>query len=323
MENHPITEPSPDFYDGTKLIFLYDENGDIFGLTYGNDNYYYIKNAQNDVIAIANSSGNVIASYTYDAWGKVLSITGDVAWLGQINPIRYRSYYYDNESGYYYLQSRYYNPEIGRFICADGVVSDVGGDVLGYNMFAYCFNNPVNLDDSNGNWPKWVEKVKKAVCLVLSTLILTPIVRGSKDVKKTHVKEEIPIVDGGVIFGGVSLTITTTEEDEEPGLFYKFDDDGNDSSSTGFGVNNNKRSEVGYSDEGNVFSNTQILPFVHVGASLGIDGVGGLIGLDIGNTAIDLEGKVGWGTLLLFPAVVTVLFLCNSGEGNRTPVRQY
>ncbi len=135
--------------DGTKLIFLYDENGDIFGLTYGNDNYYYIKNAQNDVIAIADAWGNILCRYEYDAWGKVLSITGDVAWLGQLNPIRYRSYYYDNESGYYYLQSRYYNPEIGRFINADGFAG-INMDIVSYNIFAYCSNNPVNCSDYSG-----------------------------------------------------------------------------------------------------------------------------------------------------------------------------
>ena len=139
--------------DGTKLIFLYDENGDIFGLTYNGDNYYYIKNAQNDVIAIANTWGNILCRYEYDAWGKVLSITGDVAWFGQLNPIRYRSYYYDNESGLYYLQSRYYNPEIGRFICADEVsVVTVSPDSANYdkNLFAYCDNNPVVRADSSG-----------------------------------------------------------------------------------------------------------------------------------------------------------------------------
>ena len=151
--------------DGTKLIFLYDENGDIFGLTYQDANYYYIKNAQNDVIAIADAWGNILCRYEYDAWGKVLSITGDVAWFGQVNPIRYRSYYYDNESGLYYLKSRYYNPEIGRFICADGLVSTAQG-MLSHNMFAYCNNNPVNMEDSNGDLPRSVKKLASAILSV-------------------------------------------------------------------------------------------------------------------------------------------------------------
>lgn len=75
-------------------------------------------------------------------------------------------YYYDNETGFYYLQSRYYDAEIGRFINADGAIAGVGGDVLGYNQFAYCFNNPVNMEDQSGNWPKWAKKLVVAVAVV-------------------------------------------------------------------------------------------------------------------------------------------------------------
>ena len=130
----------------TVTFFMYDENGDYIGFNYAGVNYYYIKNAQNDVIAIATSSGNVIASYTYDSWGKLISITGSYI-IGYQNPIRYRSYYYDNESGLYYLKSRYYNPEIGRFICAD---EQLNNDSLGNNLFAYCGNNPISRSDSSG-----------------------------------------------------------------------------------------------------------------------------------------------------------------------------
>ena len=96
-----------------------------------------------------------------------LSVTGSKAsTIGQANPIRYRGYYYDNETGFYYLQSRYYDAEIGRFINADGAIAGVGGDVLGYNQFAYCFNNPVNMEDQSGNWPKWAKKLVVAVAVV-------------------------------------------------------------------------------------------------------------------------------------------------------------
>jgi RHS repeat-associated protein len=92
------------------------------------------------------SNGQVVASYTYDAWGKVLTATSEMA---AINPIRYRGYYYDTETGLYYLNSRYYDPETGRFVNADGYVS-TGQGVLGNNMFAYCGNNPVNYADFFG-----------------------------------------------------------------------------------------------------------------------------------------------------------------------------
>ena len=100
------------------------------------------------MLKIVDGSGNVVGSYTYDAWGKVLSVTGTIA---EINPIRYRSYYYDAETGLYYLQSRYYDPEIGRFISADDTqYLGASGTALGYNLFGYCENNPVNAADPDG-----------------------------------------------------------------------------------------------------------------------------------------------------------------------------
>jgi len=103
--------------------------------------------------------GNFQASYTYDAWGRVLSVKDkngneitDPNHIANVNPIRYRGYYYDRETGLYYLQTRYYDPETGRFINADGLV-DTGTGVLGHNMFAYCDNNPVMLSDPSGTCP--------------------------------------------------------------------------------------------------------------------------------------------------------------------------
>ena len=76
--------------------------------------------------------------------------------LGVQNPIRYRGYYYDTETGLYYINSRYYDPVVGRWISGDGEISGVGGELLGYNLFAYCFNNPINMSDPTGHWPKWL-----------------------------------------------------------------------------------------------------------------------------------------------------------------------
>ena len=108
--------------------------------------------AQGDVLALYDNDLNIVAEYTYDSWGKLLSVTGSLAsTVGQTNPFRYRGYYYDSETELYYLNSRYYDPEIGRFINADGYVSTEQG-VLGNNMFAYCGNNPVVRVDSTGNF---------------------------------------------------------------------------------------------------------------------------------------------------------------------------
>ena len=96
------------------------------------------------------ASGNLVVSYTYDTWGKLISTTGSLAsTIGVKNPYRYRGYRYDTETGLYYLQSRYYNPDWGRFVNADGITG-VEGELLTHNMFSYCVNNPVNMEDSSG-----------------------------------------------------------------------------------------------------------------------------------------------------------------------------
>ena len=152
-----------------RIDYIYDEAGSIYGFSVDNkDYYYYVKNLQGDIIGILDKSGNLLVEYVYDAYGVptvsfpgITETTTDaeknaIYLLGNNNPFRYRGYYFDVESGLYYLNSRYYDPVTGRFINADSQISGVGGEVLGYNLFAYCQNNPVNLLDVTGNWPKWV-----------------------------------------------------------------------------------------------------------------------------------------------------------------------
>ncbi|MCR5174680.1 MAG: RHS repeat-associated core domain-containing protein, partial [Oscillospiraceae bacterium] len=114
--------------------------------------YWYLRNAQGDVTGIVDSSGARVVTYTYDAWGNPLSqSTAGSTWddLADLNPLRYRGYVYDSETGLYYLQSRYYDPEICRFINADGYAS-TGQGLLGGNAFAYCNNNPIVFADPTG-----------------------------------------------------------------------------------------------------------------------------------------------------------------------------
>ncbi len=149
------------------LKFTYDASGTPLTVNYNGELYYYITNIQGDVVTIINTSRAQVVNYTYDAWGNELSTTGSMAdTLGQLNPLTYRGYVYDTETGFYLTGTRYYDPEIGRFINADNQVSGVGGEILGYNMFAYCMNNPVNMDDPTGNWPKWATKLVVAVAVV-------------------------------------------------------------------------------------------------------------------------------------------------------------
>lgn len=136
--------------DGRRLDFLYDEHGRLFGFEYNGKTYCYRRNIQGDILGVIDPNGTEIATYEYDTWGKLLGISGSSAGdIGKLNPFRYRGYYYDEESGFYYLNSRYYDPEVGRFVNADEYTS-TGQGVLGNNMYAYAHNNPVNCVDPSG-----------------------------------------------------------------------------------------------------------------------------------------------------------------------------
>ena len=132
------------------LDFSYDTNGVPLTMTYNGTVYYYITNLQGDVMKLERADGGSGAQYAYDAWGNIIAMSGTLA---ELNPLRYRGYVYDQETGFYYLNSRYYDPAVGRFISVDDEISGIGGEPIGYNLFAYSFNNPVNLKDSTGSWP--------------------------------------------------------------------------------------------------------------------------------------------------------------------------
>ena len=135
------------------MFFAYDANGLPMSITRNNITYFYILNVQGDVIGLLDTNGTQVVSYTYDAWGNILEISGTMAdTIGIYNPLRYRGYVYDQETGLYYLQSRYYNPENARFLNADAFAS-TGQGVLSKNMFSYCLNNPINMVDRSGNKP--------------------------------------------------------------------------------------------------------------------------------------------------------------------------
>ena len=136
------------------LDFFYDDSGRPFAFNYSVDGsnfetYYYILNLQGDVVQIIDANGVMQAEYIYSPWGEIISAEGDLA---EINPLRYRGYYYDSETGFYYLQSRYYDPENHRFINADSYASTDSGDAIACNMFAYCGNNPIAATDPGGEF---------------------------------------------------------------------------------------------------------------------------------------------------------------------------
>ena len=193
--------------DGTNtMYFQYDNSGNPTGFLYNGAQYFYLTNQMGDVIGITDNTGALIATYTYGAWGEVLATTPATtgnsaqlaiagaliatytygAWgevlattpattgnsaqlaIANANPLRYRGYYLDAETGYYYLQSRYYSSLLGRYVNADlfGIALISKDDRVGNNLFLYCSNNPINNNDFDGKATKQQKNKKRASALV-------------------------------------------------------------------------------------------------------------------------------------------------------------
>ena len=161
------------------VLYLYDAEGTPIGMQYRNtsyaenvfDTYWFEKNLQGDIVAVYNQAGTKLIAYTYDAWGNA-SITysnGGASTTATYNPFRYRGYYFDSESGFYYLNSRYYDPAIGRFITADkfSTIKASSFELTDKNLYAYCDNNPVTRTDNGGAF--W-ETVFDVVSLAFSVV---------------------------------------------------------------------------------------------------------------------------------------------------------
>ena len=149
--------------DGRNLQYVFDENGRVIGFRMqfdtGSARFYFVFNAQGDVVQLLDSWGNVRANYSYDTWGRCTATDSNGNALssdsiGMINPFRYRGYYYDNETGLYYASSRYYDPEVCRFISPDtaDVLTATPMALTDKNLFAYCDNNPVMREDKDGQF---------------------------------------------------------------------------------------------------------------------------------------------------------------------------
>ncbi len=207
------------------LDFIYDNAGRPFALKYSTNGgnsfatYYYVLNYQGDVVALLDSNCNVVARYTYNAWGEILSVTDDdgnaitnTFSIAHINPLRYRGYYYDSETGFYYVSSRYYDPEICRFINADDVdYLGTNGDFTSLNLFAYCGNNPVSRTDSEGTFWLTATLISSAIGGIVSAvadIAIQVVTTGTVDVGQTLVAAASGAISGAcaLIPGGKAVT---------------------------------------------------------------------------------------------------------------------
>ena len=195
---------------GERIYYVYDVTG-VAGLFYQDNLYIFEKNTLGDVVAILDDMGNIVGSYEYNAWGEITSQDGAIA---NINPFRYRGYYYDVETGFYYLQTRYYDPTICRFINADNyeLVSTLGSVPGQLNMYAYCNNNPIMYTDETGAF---------AISLTMLGLIIGAVIGATAGgIIAYNIAEEqgatgwelvgwtaLGIVGGGIVGGAIGAGI--------------------------------------------------------------------------------------------------------------------
>ena len=179
------------------MDFIYDNNGKPYAFYYDGTLYYYITNLQGDVIRIIDTAGATLCTYTYDAWGRLLNSSTNQ--IFKANPIRYRGYYYDTETGLYYLGSRYYDPAVKRFINADGATLAVtnSGGLTDKNYFAYCDNNPVSRsDDSGAFWSLVIGAVTGGLINGISTLAECQ--QSGESLKSTFIQTAISATSGAI-----------------------------------------------------------------------------------------------------------------------------
>ena len=178
-------------FGGSSAVGVLTEAIAASDFNYNGIDYYYLKNIQGDILKIYDNSGILCAEYSYDAWGKC-TIKSNVSNIATINPLRYRGYYYDEETGLYYLNARYYDPEMGRFISPDSIAYLFPETINGLNVYAYCLNNPVMCSDPYGTtaWWEWLLLGLGLVVIIAAAVVATVATGGAA------------LIAGGIAIGG-------------------------------------------------------------------------------------------------------------------------
>ena len=277
---------------------MYNEHIKGYVLFHNGENYYYVKNTLGDIIAIRNSAGTEVASYNYDAWGNVIDKYGTMA---DINPFRYRGYYYDTETGFYYLQTRYYDPTTRLFINADNyelisTLAEIPGQL---NMYGYCNNNPIMFTDPTDE--SFLGKVLfnaliSYLCSYFvpseSSIPFANVVRMSN--ASTSESDDIALK----VFG--NITYTTTIQHNRSGLVFAFVNEGNSVSSVGVGFNlgNQFGASLYVSSNIGLGLNVQITPYHTFGIEISVfDGISFSFGLITEGVTNEVTISIGWGSI--------------------------
>ena len=326
------------------LTFLYDNSNMLYGFIYNGYTYYYIRSILNDILGIVDIQGNEIVEYRYlDAWGnhsvfsrKVIHrssisdsiIDGtienvpntDPSFIGNINPFRYKGYYYDKETGLFMMGQRYYNPEWGRFIQPADVSMLSPSSINGLNLYAYANNNPVSAaysvsDVSGFSNGGMVSSTRGTFSTIGGSVIGGTKIRGfgslgvpifasinwpkANSVAMTHYTTSlIENAFIGSLFGNISYTVTTQLNDSE--MFYSYSNIGNGGYSAGVGMNLGNWYGISAYVSSNLGFGTsmQITPWITYGAEISLqDGISFSFGTISGNTTQEITANVGWGTI--------------------------
>ncbi|HAX02803.1 MAG: hypothetical protein A2Y45_05175 [Tenericutes bacterium GWC2_34_14] len=209
--------------DGTyEIIYTYDYDGTIISFEYRDDThawkeYFFMRDQQGDITKIVDKDGTIIVEYQYDAWGNIISKVDNSGFnLSAINAYTYRGYRYDSEINLYYLNSRYYDPEIGRFISSDGILGQKG-NIQSTNMFNYCANNPIIYFDPDGDFPILIIVGIVAGLFLLKSDSKTPVNNEIKNnIEKGAYKESIEEV---VVDWAIKYSSITASDHRERGAF--------------------------------------------------------------------------------------------------------